>query len=69
MVHSEIRPYENLKNSLTYGPKQFRIWTVERWTISDFVPLKPETKSESFEFTETNTHWSGSMKHVKTLYE
>ena len=51
------------------APKQFRIWTVERWTISDFIPIKPETKSESFEFTETNTHWSGSVKHVKTLYE
>ena len=35
------------------APIQFLIWTVERWTMSDFLPIKPETISESFEFTET----------------
>ena len=35
------------------APIQFSILTVERWTMSDFLPIKPETISESFEFTET----------------
>ena len=43
---------------------QFKIQTMEWWTMSDFLPIKPETKSLSFMFTETNTHWSGSVKHV-----
>ena len=38
------------------APIQFQIQTVERRTMSDFLPIKPETKSVSFEFTETNTH-------------
>ena len=44
------------------APMQFQIQIVERQTMSDFLPIKPETKSVSFEFTETDTHWSGSVK-------
>ena len=46
------------------APIQFQIQTVERRTKSDFLPIKPITKSLSFKFTETNTDWSGSVKHV-----
>ena len=46
------------------APLQFQIQTVERRTMSDFLPIKPETKSLSCKFTATNTHWSGSVKHV-----
>ena len=46
------------------APLQFKIQTVERQTMNDFLPIKPETKSVSFEFTKTNTHWTGSVKHV-----
>ena len=38
------------------APIQFQIQTVERWTMSDFLPIKPETISESFKFTDTKDY-------------
>ena len=35
------------------APIQFGIWTVGRWTLSDFLPIKLETMCKSFYFTET----------------
>ena len=43
---------------------QLRIWTVERWTLSDFLPIKPETMSKSFKFTEAKRFGVTVYKHV-----
>ena len=47
--------------------EKFQIQTVERQTMSDFLLIKPETKSLSSMFPGTNTHWYGSVKHVKNI--
>ena len=47
------------------APIKFQIETVERWTMSNFLPIKPINKSVSFEFIVANTLWTGSVKHVQ----
>ena len=51
------------------APIQFRIWTVERWTMRDFLPMKSETISKNFKFTETKHFGLTMYKHVQKLYE
>ena len=36
------------------APIQYWIGTVERWTMSDFLPIKPETISKNFELLKLN---------------
>ena len=59
------KAFRKIKIFPSMAPIQFQIWTVERWTMSDFLPIKSETTSVSFMFTETNMYWSGSVKHFK----
>ena len=49
------------------APIQFQIWTLGRWTLSDFLPIKPVTISKSFQFTETKCFGLTVYKHVKII--
>ena len=46
------------------APKQFKIWTMERWTMSDFLPIKSEEISKNINFTETKCFGLTVYKHV-----
>ena len=51
------------------APIQIQIWTVERWTMSDFLPITPETISKSFKFTKTKCFGLTVYKHYMSKSE